>query len=450
MPEHEFDLFVIGAGSGGIASARRAAEYGAKVGIAEYTRLGGTCVNVGCVPKKVMWNTATMAEHIEDAKDYGFSTGSVSFDWKTIKEKRDAYIKRLNGIYETNLGKSDVTLFRGNAKFTDVNTIQVNDDIIRAKHVIIASGGQPRMPKIPGAEHAISSDGFFELETLPARSVIVGAGYIAVELAGILNALGSKTSLVIRHKNFLRTFDEDLQTCLMEETEAAGVNVVRENNAKEIIKNDDGSFTFVTKEGTSIDCDIVLFAIGRTPNTDLNLEAAKVELDSHGFIRADKFQNTSQENTYALGDVCGKALLTPVAIAAGRRLAARLFLGMKDSHLDYDMIPTVVFSHPPLGTIGLTEAEAKEKFGAEYIKTYTSKFTPMYHSMTERKPKTFMKLVCLTTEDERVVGLHCMGLGCDEMIQGFGVAMKMGATKKDFDNCVAIHPTSSEEFVTMR
>merc|ERR1712137_223287 len=228
------------------ASARRAAEYGAKVGIAEYTRLGGTCVNVGCVPKKVMWNTATMAEHIEDAKDYGFSTGSVSFDWKTIKEKRDAYIKRLNGIYETNLGKSDVTLFRGNAKFTDVNTIQVNDDIIRAKHVIIASGGQPRMPKIPGAEHAISSDGFFELESLPKRTVVVGAGYIAVELAGILNALGSDTSLVIRHKNFLRTFDEDLQECLMVETEDAGVKVVKERNSKSVSKKDDGTLVYET------------------------------------------------------------------------------------------------------------------------------------------------------------------------------------------------------------
>eukprot|EP00012_Vannella_robusta_P006445 CAMPEP_0206193426 /NCGR_PEP_ID=MMETSP0166-20121206/6552_1 /ASSEMBLY_ACC=CAM_ASM_000260 /TAXON_ID=95228 /ORGANISM="Vannella robusta, Strain DIVA3 518/3/11/1/6" /LENGTH=449 /DNA_ID=CAMNT_0053610121 /DNA_START=811 /DNA_END=2160 /DNA_ORIENTATION=- len=446
----EFDLLVIGAGSGGIASARRAAEYGAKVAVCEFTRLGGTCVNVGCVPKKVMWNTAALAEHIEDSKDYGFKTGDVSFDWKIIKDKRDAYVKRLNGIYGNNLEKSGITLFRGKAVFKDTNTLQVGDQTVKAKRILIATGGQPSFPDLPGIEHCISSDGFFELESLPARSVIVGAGYIAVELAGILNALGSKTSLMIRHENFLRTFDKDLQECLMVETEAAGVNVMKSRNTKEIIKKEDGTLVVNTKEGDSVEADCVLFAIGRKPNTDINLEAANVELTDRGFIKVDEYQNTSQENIYALGDVCGKALLTPVAIAAGRKLAARLFKGMKDAHLNYDLIPTVVFSHPTLGTIGLTEDEAKEKYGEQYIKTYTSKFTPMFHSITERKPKTFMKLVCLIPEDERVVGLHCMGLGCDEMVQGFGVAMKMGATKTDFDSCVAIHPTSSEEFVTMR
>lgn len=294
------------------------------------------------------------------------------------------------------------------------------------------------------------SDGFFELDSLPARSIIVGAGYIAVELAGVLNALGSKTSLVIRNEMFLRTFDDDLIACLMEETENAGINVVKNSNAKQVVKKDDGTLVLETKEGQSLEADCIIFAIGRSPNTDINLEAGNVKLTSRGFIEVDKYQNTSQKNTYALGDVCGHALLTPVAIAAGRKLAARLFRGMKDAHLDYEGIPTVVFSHPTLGTIGLTESEAKEKYGAEYIKIYKAKFTPMFHSITERKPKTFMKLVCLTSEDERVIGLHCMGLGCDEMIQGFGVAMKMGATKKNFDSCVAIHPTSSEEFVTMR
>jgi len=321
---------------------------------------------------------------------------------------------------------------------------------LTADHVLIATGGEPTMPKIPGVEHCISSDGFFELDDMPARVVVVGAGYIAVELAGIFQALGAKTSLIIRHDNFLRTFDEDLQNYLMQETEATGMEVVKRHNAKEVIKQEDGSLLFRTKEGKEIEADCVLFAIGRTPLVDINLDAARVQLDDHGFIDVDKYQNTSHQGTYALGDVCGKALLTPVAIAAGRKLAARLFNGMKDSHLDYDNIPTVVFSHPVLGTIGLTESEAKEKYGEKNIKLYKSKFTPMFHSITDRKPQTFMKLICLTSENERVVGLHCMGVGCDEMIQGFGVAMKMNATKSDFDNCVALHPTSSEEFVTMR
>mmetsp|Transcript_15389 Transcript_15389/g.26215 ORF Transcript_15389/g.26215 Transcript_15389/m.26215 type:complete len:450 (+) Transcript_15389:203-1552(+) len=449
MSEQNFDFLVIGAGSGGMGAARRAAEHGAKVAIVESGRLGGTCVNVGCVPKKVMWNTAFVAEHLHDAKDYGFTTGDVSFDWSVIKEKRDAYVKRLNGIYDTNLNKANITVFHGKAEFIGVRKLKVGDDILTGTHVLIATGGYPTIPNIPGAEYGITSDGFFELESLPKRTVVVGAGYIAVELAGILNALGSDTSLVIRHKNFLRTFDEDLQECLMVETEDAGVKVVKERNSKSVSKKDDGTLVYETKEGDVIECDCVIFAIGRNPSIDINLEAAGVELE-RGFIKVDKFQNTSQAGTYALGDVCGKALLTPVAIAAGRKLSERLFNGMEDSHLNYDDIPTVVFSHPTLGTIGLTESEARKKYGDKNIKVYKAKFTPMYHSITDRKPKTFMKLICVIPEHERIVGLHCMGLGCDEMVQGFGVAIKMGATKKDFDSCVAIHPTSSEEFVTMR
>lgn len=450
MSEQNFDFVVIGAGSGGMGAARRAAEHGANVAIIESARLGGTCVNVGCVPKKVMWNTAFVAEHLHDAKDYGFSTGNISFDWSVIKEKRDAYVKRLNGIYDNNLSKAKITVFRGKAEFTGERTIKVDDQTITGTHILIATGGYPHVPKMPGAEHGITSDGFFELETLPARTVVIGAGYIAVELAGILNALGSNTTLLIRHKSFLRTFDQDLQDNLMVETESSGITVAKEKHAKSITKKDDGTLVLETKEGDSYECDCVIFAIGRRPATDINLEAAKVELTPRGFIKVDKFQNTTAENTYALGDVCGRALLTPVAIAAGRKLSERLFNGMLNSYMDYDDIPTVVFSHPTLGTIGLTEEEARKKYGDKNIKVYRSKFTPMYHSITERKPKCFMKLVCVIPEHERVVGLHCMGLGCDEMIQGFGVAIKMGATKKNFDSCVAIHPTSSEEFVTMR
>jgi len=447
--EHKFDLVVIGAGSGGIATSRRAAEYGAKVAVIEHGRLGGTCVNVGCVPKKVMWYTATMAEQLHDAKDYGFTTGDVSFDWNTIKQKRDAYITRLNGIYDNNLKNSGVTLFRGAAKYIGNNKIQVGDDIVIGERTLIASGGRPSIPNIEGAELGIDSDGFFELETLPARTVVVGAGYIAVEIAGILNGLGSKTSLVIRNPSFLRTFDIDIQQSLMEEMENAGVNVVKSANMKSVKKLDSGALLITTTVG-EIEADCLLWAIGRVPNIDLNLEATGVNLTDHGFIQVDEFQNTTNPNTYALGDVCGKALLTPVAIAAGRKLAARLYKGDDQAKLDYTNIPTVVFSHPPIGTIGLTEDEAYAKYGKDNIKIYRSKFGPMYHSVTERKTRTMMKLICHIPENEKIVGLHSIGIGCDEMLQGFGVAIKMGATKADFDSCVAIHPTSSEEFVTMR
>ncbi|KAM8932669.1 glutathione reductase, mitochondrial isoform 1-T1 [Lycaon pictus] len=376
-----FDYLVIGGGSGGLASARRAAELGARAAVVESHKLGGTCVNVGCVPKKVMWNTAVHSEFMHDHVDYGFQSCESKFNWRVIKEKRDAYVSRLNTIYQNNLTKSHIEIIHGHAAFTcdSEPTIEVNGNKYTAPHILIATGGVPSRPQesqIPGASLGITSDGFFQLEELPGRSVIVGAGYIAVEIAGILSALGSKTSLMIRH-------DKGIQT------------------------------------------------------------------DDKGHIIVDEFQNTSVKGIYAVGDVCGKALLTPVAIAAGRKLAHRLFECKEDSKLDYDNIPTVVFSHPPIGTVGLTEDEAIYKYGKENVKTYSTTFTPMYHAVTKRKTKCVMKMVCATME-EKVVGIHMQGIGCDEMLQGFAVAVKMGATKADFDNTVAIHPTSSEELVTLR
>ncbi|XP_004408341.1 PREDICTED: glutathione reductase, mitochondrial isoform X4 [Odobenus rosmarus divergens] len=376
-----YDYLVIGGGSGGLASARRAAELGARAAVVESHKLGGTCVNVGCVPKKVMWNTAVHSEFMHDHVDYGFQSCESKFNWRVIKEKRDAYVSRLNTIYQNNLTKSHIEIIHGHAAFTcdPEPTVEVNGNKYTAPHILIATGGVPSRPQesqIPGACLGITSDGFFQLEELPGRSVIVGAGYIAVEIAGILSALGSKTSLMIRH-------DKGIQT------------------------------------------------------------------DDKGHIIVDEFQNTSVKGVYAVGDVCGKALLTPVAIAAGRKLAHRLFECKEDSKLDYDNIPTVVFSHPPIGTVGLTEDEAIYKYGKENVKTYSTTFTPMYHAVTKRKTKCVMKMVCATAE-EKVVGIHMQGIGCDEMLQGFAVAVKMGATKADFDNTVAIHPTSSEELVTLR
>ncbi|XP_077987932.1 glutathione reductase, mitochondrial-like [Glandiceps talaboti] len=445
-----FDYLVIGGGSGGIASARRAAEFGTKVALIEHGRLGGTCVNVGCVPKKVMFNAAMHSEMLHDHKDYGFTvTGDVKFDWNTIKTSRDSYIKRLNGIYGANLEKSKVEFINGHAAFTEDKCVEVNGEKYTAPHIMIATGGKPVVPNVPGSEYGITSDGFFELEDLPKKCVVIGAGYIAVELAGILNALGTDVSLCIRYDRALRTFDSMISESVTDGMEANGIKVCKRTSVNSVSRQDDGKLTLDTTTGAKNDVDCLIWAIGRVPNADIGLDKVGVKVDKGNNIVVDEYQNTSTEGIYALGDVCGRALLTPVAIAAGRRLSHRLFDNKTNLKLDYSNIPTVVFSHPPIGTIGMTEAEAEAKYGKDNLKIYKSAFVPLYHSVTERKPKTAMKLICAGPE-EKIVGLHMQGTGCDEMLQGFSVAIKMGATKADFDNTVAIHPTSSEELVTMR
>eukprot|EP01135_Chromosphaera_perkinsii_P003631 Nk52_evm10s250 gene=Nk52_evmTU10s250 len=451
-----YDFLVLGGGSGGIASARRAAQYGAKTALIEHGPIGGTCVNVGCVPKKVMWATAVHAEMLQDHKDYGFDVTVNSFDWGRIKKSRDNYIHRLHGIYDTNLGKSTVDKIQGHAEFISSTEVKVNDTVYSAKHILIATGGRPSMPDTPGAkEYGITSDGFFELEKLPRKAVVVGAGYIAVELAGILRTLGSEVHLVIRHPTLLRTFDSCITQGVMEELEHAGVVIEKSSHVKEVVKTASGLFdvTLDSQGSTKVirDNNVALFAIGRSPNTEIGLDKAGVALSPKGgkYIQVDEYQNTTQKNIYAVGDVCGVFQLTPVAIAAGRRLADRLFGGKPDSKLVYENIASVIFSHPPCGSVGDSEQAAIEKYGADKVRVYNSTFTPMYHAVTERKSKTIMKLVCVLPE-EKVVGIHMMGIGCDEIIQGFGVAVKMGCTKKDLDDTVAIHPTSAEELVTMR
>nr|ABG02425.1 glutathione reductase [Tigriopus japonicus] len=449
-----FNYLVLGGGSGGIASARRAAEFtNISVGLIEKSKLGGTCVNVGCVPKKIMFQAAHFCEEVKDMTDYGlqFEGPFKGFDWGHLKPKRDAYIQKLNGIYGTNLDKSKVELITGTGRIIGDRKVQVDGSIYSADHLLIAVGGYPIWPQIPGAEKGITSDGFFELETLPKKTVVVGAGYIAVEMAGILQALGSEVHFLIRHDKVLRNFDEMLSNSVTEELEHSGITMVKNANVK-AVKGSKPNLTIETEEGHVIDgVDCLLWAIGRAPATkDLGLENSNIKVDKKGHVIVDDFQNTSSPNTYSVGDVAGKFLLTPVAIAAGRKLAHRLFdQGQEGLKQDYENIPTVVFSHPPIGTIGLTQAEAEAKFGTDQIKVYQSKFTALYHSMTDRKQMTNMKLVCAGPE-EKVVGLHMIGRACDEMLQGFGVAIKMGATKKDFDSVVAIHPTSAEELVTMR
>ncbi len=449
----KYDYIVIGGGSGGIASARRAAEYGAKALVIESGDLGGTCVNVGCVPKKVMWNAASINEALHDAKDYGFSFSKPEFSFSHIKKSRDEYIRRLNGIYSRLLEGSKVDFIAGHASLSGPGKVVVNDKEFSAEHILIATGGYPVIPDIPGSELGITSDGFFSMSELPAKAVVVGAGYIAVELAGVLNALGTEVHLMIRRDSVLRKFDHNIQEVLMAELEASGINIHRSSAIKEV-KKSSNSLTVEAevagKPQVFDSVDQVLWAIGRSPSSQkINIESCEIACDDRNYIVTDEFQNTNCSGVYALGDVTGRVELTPVAVAAGRKLAARLFKNESDAKIDYDNIASVIFSHPPIGTVGLTENEAIETHGAENVKIYKSEFTNMYHAVTERKSKSLMKLVCLG-KDEKVVGLHVIGQGADEMTQGFAVAIKMGATKSDFDATIAIHPVAAEEFVTMR
>jgi len=442
-----YDYLVLGGGSGGIASARRAASYGAKTALIEYSRLGGTCVNLGCVPKKVMWFTASIAETLHDAPDYGFNLSNWTFDWGKIKNKRDDYVKRLNDIYLSNLKTSKIDYFNGVGNIVSPNTIEVNGEKISAKNILIATGGKPTWPKIPGAELGMVSDGFFDLNTLPKSTAVVGSGYIAVELAGILNALGSKVTLIIRGEKILRPFDSMLRDALTNEMTNAGIKIINNANVTKVEKLGDHLALSTDTQATE-NFEKIIWAIGRAPNTDIGLNHCGVKVDDSGNIIVDEWQNTNVPNIFAIGDVCGKYLLTPVAIAAGRRLSDRIFGGNSGSKLFYENIPTVIFSHPTIGTVGLTEQEARDKY-KDGVRLYISNFTNMYHSVTQRKTKTSMKLIVAGPE-EKVVGVHIIGIGADEMLQGFAVAVKMGATKKQLDDTVAIHPTAAEELVTMR
>ena len=447
--ESQFDLIVIGGGSGGLAHAQRAAEYGARAAVIEYKPLGGTCVNVGCVPKKVMWYTAHQAHQFDHVADYGFDAKTGGHDWNGLKQRRDAYVKRLNGIYENNLEKRGVTYIDGWAEVVDANTVDVEGKQFTAERLVIATGGKPMVPDIPGAEHGITSDGFFELEERPQRVLVAGSGYIAVELAGVFNGLGSDTQLVVRKDSILRSFDDMLSEELMDAMREDGIALDTRVVPTSVEKTVDGLILH-SEDGRSfgpVDC--VLWAIGREPNTQgLGLEKAGVKLNADGFVPVDDYQETNVGNIFALGDVTGRAALTPVAIAAGRRLADRLYGGMTGRRLSYETIPTVIFSHPPIGTVGLTEREAHAKYGGD-VKVYKSAFTPMYYALGEKKQRSAMKLVTVG-DNEKVVGCHVIGDGADEMMQGFAVAVRMGATKSDFDDTVAIHPTSAEELVTMR
>ena len=447
----EYDYIVIGGGSGGIASANRAAMHGAKVILFEGKEVGGTCVNVGCVPKKVMWYGAQVAETLHRyAGEYGFDVTINKFDFATLKANRQAYIDRIHGSYERGFDNNGVERVYEYARFVDPHTVEVAGERYTAPNILIATGGHALYPNIPGSEYGITSDGFFELDEVPKRTAVIGAGYIAVEVAGVLNALGSDTHLFVRKDRPLRTFDKDIVDVLVDEMAKSGPTLHTHANATEVVKNTDDSLTISFDNGETITVDCLIWAIGRAANTSgFGLEKTGVKLTEKGTIYSDEFENTSVPGIYALGDVTGKLDLTPVAVKAGRQLSERLFNNKADAKLDYTDVATVVFSHPVIGSVGLTEEKAIAKYGAENIKVYKSSFTPMYTALGDNRQPSTMKLVTLG-EDEKIIGLHGIGYGVDEMIQGFSVAIKMGATKADFDNTVAIHPTGSEEFVTMR
>lgn len=463
--EH-YDLLVVGGGSGGVATARRAALYGKRVALVERGPdrdqdnqrrgggLGGTCVNVGCVPKKLMFTAAAHVEMAHTAPGYGVSLGELQVDWPALVARRDAYVERLNGIYERNLEKAGVARVDGFARFVAPREVEIGGRRVSADHVVIAVGGRPSLPDFPGAEHCTSSDGFFDLSERPKRVLVVGAGYIATELAGILHALGSAVSLACRGEGVLRRgFDPLVTEMVNDEIRSSGIELLPKTQVTAVRKHDDGTLSAELSDGRSLDkLGCVLVAVGRTPVTDqMGLDACGVALDSKGRIVVDEKQRTSVDNVYCVGDASSSGFeLTPVAIAAGRRLADRLFGGEPDARFEYADVATVVFSHPPVGTIGLTEPEARDKFGDAAVTVYKSVFKPMHYALCDedQKKKMAMKLVCVG-EEERVVGLHAVGVGADEMLQGFAVALKMGATKSDFDNAAAIHPTAAEEFVTL-
>ncbi|MGH8497020.1 MAG: glutathione-disulfide reductase [Gammaproteobacteria bacterium] len=448
MPQ-EYDLIVIGGGSGGLAVAQRAAEYGANVAVIEAGRLGGTCVNVGCVPKKIMWNAAVIAHHLEDAAGYGFEVGPVSHDWATLRAARDAYVERLNGIYAERLRERGVDLLAEHARFESAHRVRAGGEALEAERIVIATGGRPQVPELPGAALGITSDGFFELNACPERVAIVGSGYVAVELAGVLGALGADVCIFVRSDGVLRSFDSLLREELTASMRRNGIEVVDDCPIAAVREGSDGLELETAHGGRKGGFDTLIWAVGRAPNTEaLDVQAAGVHLDVTGYVATDRWQNTNVAGVYAVGDVTGRLPLTPVAIAAGRRLADRLYGGHEGRHLDYRCVPTVLFTHPPIGTVGLTEEEAIAGHGAA-AKVRVARFVPVYHALTEEKPRSAMKLVTVGDE-EKIVGCHVIGPGADEMLQGFAVAVRMGATMADFDDTVAIHPTSAEELVTMR
>ena len=447
---YDFDLFAIGGGSGGIATARRAAGYGAKVGIAEFDRLGGTCVNRGCIPKKLMVYASHFPKMMEESQGYGWSEVESTLNWEKMVAAVNGEVTRLNGIYQGMLDKSEVKLFSGYAEFVDAHTIKIGEETVTAEKILIAVGGVPVKPDIPGIEHTLISDEIFNLPEQPKRLIILGGGYIGVEFAGIFHGLGSEVIQVIRREHILKGFDGDIREHVQSEMQRHGIRILNKSTIKNITKTDSGLEVTITgenEEETVIVDAVGLSATGRKPNLEkLGLENAGVAVKK-GAIAVNEYSQTNVEHIYAVGDCTDRVNLTPVAIGEGRAFADTHF-GGQSRQMSYDNIPTAVFSQPEAGTVGLTEAEALEQYG-DKIQVYRAKFRPLYHTVSGGEDRTLMKLI-VHTETDKVLGAHMVGEHAGEIIQGVAIAVKMGATKANFDATVGIHPSSAEEFVTMR
>lgn len=446
---YDFDLFVIGAGSGGVRAARFAAGFGAKVAVAESRYWGGTCVNVGCVPKKLLVYAAHFADDFEQAKGFGWSMQEASFDWPTLIDNKNREIQRLNGIYRNLLLSSGVTLLESHARLLDAHHVEVDGQTYSAKTILLATGGWPHKPdNVPGIEHAITSNEVFFLAQLPKRVLVVGGGYIAVEFASIFHGMGAQTSLLYRGDLFLRGFDGAVREHLQEELTKSGVDLQFNTDISSIVKQPDGSLLAVLQDGRELACDCVLYATGRRPMLDnLGLENTAIELDERGYVRVDEQYQSSEPSILAIGDMIGRVQLTPVALAEGMAVARRLFKPEQYRPVDYQLIPTAVFSLPNIATVGLSEEQAVEE--GHSIKVFESRFRPMQLSFSASQQKTLMKLV-VDADSDRMLGCHMVGPDAGEIIQGIAVAMKAGATKQHFDDTMGIHPTAAEEFVTMR
>lgn len=449
MSKQQYDVIAIGGGSGGLAIAEQAAKLGKKVALVESGRIGGTCVNNGCVPKKVMWYAANLAHAIDDAPDFGIAVKRGPLDWKRLVSGREAYIKNINHYWNHYVSDTGIERINGRATFVDAHSIEVGGRLYRGDHIVIATGGQPIIPPVRGAELGITSDGFFELDSLPKRVAVIGGGYIGVELTGVLQALGSSVSIIALEDRLMERFDPMISDVLEKEMQSQGIQVLTGFNVNALSRSAEGLVVHGNDRQTAQAFDCIIWAVGRRPDTDqLGLERAGVHKLGNGIIPVDEYENTNVPGIYAIGDVTGKMPLTPVAISAGRRLAERLFNNKPHSKLNYENIPSVVFAHPPIATIGLHEEQAREMYHHD-ITVYRSEFTSMRHALSSKGGVTAMKLIC-AGENETVVGIHIIGDNADEMLQGFAVAVTMGATKADFDNTMAIHPSSAEELVTMR
>ncbi len=447
MNKQHYDMIAIGAGSGGLAVAEQAARLGKKVAVIESGRIGGTCVNNGCVPKKLMWYAANLAHAVDNAADFGINAIRGATDWGKLVQARESYISKINQYWHGYVDESGIEHIQGRARFIDAHTLEVNGEQYRADHIVIATGGQPIVPPVRGAELGITSDGFFQLQQQPERVAVIGGGYIGVELSGVLRALGSSVSIIALEDRLLERFDPMISTVLEAEMKQQGIQIKTGFHVDALARSAEGLVVHAKDGQVAQAFDTVIWAVGRRPNTaGIGLEKIGINVLGNGVIPVDEYENTNIPGIYALGDITGKVALTPVAIAAGRKLAERLFNNKADSKVNYDNIPSVVFAHPPVATIGMSEDEACQRY--DTVSIYSSEFTPMRHALSEQGTSTAMKLVC-AGKDEKVVGIHIIGENADEMLQGFAVAVTMGATKADFDNTMAIHPSSAEELVTM-